>query len=510
VASEEGIQRLERAAFALMRMDTAPAFTPNPANPPPGPVSLWIPEQVEQLGEGDSSVITSVNQSILRVRGRRLPVWMALRVLPGDTAVVTAYADDRTSVAGGPLSYRSNDTLAYPGTVRLLELPPHAVRDSAPDYVITQDSVAVPVGHLGRRIVLAWARQAGSLLQSLPARAHLAWHLDPLGRLQAVAPHIAWSRPTAHLVDGELVWLSDGYVTSATFPIVERAPWREREISAIDVPFLAVITAVTGEIRIYRRTSVSPLGRAWQEVTGAVALPWSELPSGIHAVLTYPDELFQLESRVLERSHWLGIRQSGRPGTDPLFVVPAAWRQADTTLIQVALYESTGSRGLTAVLSGHHGGPQPRLVLRRIQDAEGFGAPRALDRNWRRFATFEQLNDSLRSVNSKAEPSPIRIWVEPRGVGAYQVIYGVGPERQRAVAWVNVAARDSLGAGRTMLEAWQNLLGMSAPLLVGGFAGRLGEAQEWMAIADSALKRGDWSAFGRAFEALREILKPEE
>ena len=59
-------------------------------------------------------------------------------------------------------------------------------------------------------------------------------------------------------------------------------------------------------------------------------------------------------------------------------------------------------------------------------------------------------------------------------------------------------------------EAWQNLLGMSAPLLSGGSAGRLGEAREWMTIADSALKRGDWSGFGRAFEALREILKAEE
>jgi hypothetical protein len=60
-----------------------------------------------------------------------------------------------------------------------------------------------------------------------------------------------------------------------------------------------------------------------------------------------------------------------------------------------------------------------------------------------------------------------------------------------------------------MLEAWQNLLGQSAPLLSGG-SGRLGEAREWMAIADSALKRGDWSAFGRAFEALREILKQDD
>jgi hypothetical protein len=508
VDTEEGIKRLERTAFALTRMEEAPPFSPDSGNPVPGPISLWSLQQVGRLGEGDSSVIASVNQSALRVRGKHLPVWLTVRVLPGDSAVVSAYADDRVSLSGGPLSYRLADTLAYPGTVRLLDLPLQAVRPGAPDYVVTADSVGVPVSGWGKRVVLAWGRQAGSLLQSLPDGSHLAWHLDPLGRLQAVAPHVAWSTPTAHLVEGELIWLSDGYVTSATFPIVDRANWRDRQISAIDVPFLGVISARNGETRIYRRHSAGPLGRAWQDITGDVALPWSQVPPGVHAVLTYPDELFQLEARVLERSHWLGNRQSGPPGADPVSsVMPTAWRQRDTTLLQVAVFEANG---VTAVLSGHHAGAQPRLLLSRIRGNEGFGAPRALDRNWKRFATYEQLRDSLRAVNTEADPSPIKVWIEQTGVGAYQIIYGKGPERQLAVAWVNVAARDSLGAGRTMEEAWHNLLGVSAPLLSGGFAGRLGEAREWMVIADSALKRGDWSAFGRAFEALREILKQDE
>ena len=510
VDSEEAIKRLERVAFGLSRMEEASPFPPDPTAAPPGPVSLWTMDQVERLGEGDSSVIASVNQSTLRVRGKHVPVWISLRVLPGDSSAVSAYADDRVSLSGGPLSFRLGDTLAYPGTVRLLELPPHGVQPRAPDYQVNQDSVGVPVSGWGRRLVLAWARQAGSLFRGLPAGSYLAWHLNPLGRLQAAAPQVVWSAPSGHVVNGELVWLSDGYVTSATFPIVDRATWREREIATIDVPFLGTIVARTGETRIYRRPASSPLGRAWQEISGGVALPWSQLPPAITEVLTYPDEFFQLQARILERDHWLGDPQAGPPGRDlQFYVMPTAWRQRDTTLIQVAVFEATGQRGVTAILSGRQAGAQPRLLLNRVQGAEGFGAPRSLERNWKRFATFEQLRDSLRAVNTEARFSPIKIWVEPHGVGAYQVVYGEGPERQRAVAWVNVAARDSLGAGRTMLEAWQNLLGQSAPLLSGG-SGRLGEAREWMAIADSALKRGDWSAFGRAFEALREILKQDE
>ena len=511
VDSEEGIKRLDRTAFAMTRMDTVIPVAGDSRTTMPGPVSLWSAEQVGRLGEGDSSVLGAVNQSTLTLRNKRMPVWMVIRVLPGDSAVVNAYADDRVSSSGGPLSYRLGDTLAYPGTVRLVDLPAHGVRPSPPDYRVTQDTVGVPVDSWFRRVILAWARQAGTLFRSLPPGSHLTWHLEPLGRFQAVAPHAVWGVPTAHVVDGELFWLADGYVTSVTFPIVDRTAWREREISAVDVPFLGTINARTGETRVYRRPSAGPLGRTWQNIMGDAALPWSQLPPAVHEVLTYPEELFRLQARVLERAHWLGDRQATAPGEDqPHTVMPTAWRQRDTTLLRVAVFEATGGRGVTAVLSGYHPAAQPRLLMSRIVGAEGFGAPRALDRNWKRFATFEQLRDSLRAVNTEAEYSSIKIWMEPFGVGAYQVIYGRGPERQLAVAWVNVAARDSLGAGRTMLEAWQNLLGVSAPLLSGGFAGRLGEAREWMAIADSALKRGDWSAFGRAFEALREILKSEE
>jgi hypothetical protein len=75
------------------------------------------------------------------------------------------------------------------------------------------------------------------------------------------------------------------------------------------------------------------------------------------------------------------------------------------------------------------------------------------------------------------------------------------------VVWVKLALGDSLGAGRDLLEAWHNLLGKSAPLLLGNRGGRLGDAQHWMSVADSALRRGDWATFGRAFEALREVLE---
>jgi uncharacterized membrane protein (UPF0182 family) len=180
--------------------------------------------------------------------------------------------------------------------------------------VVTLNGNGVPIGSWPHRLVLAWARQAGALFQRQPDSARLAWHLDPLERFSSLMPHVTWSRPTAQLVGGELFWFADGYATSATFPLVGRAQWREREdVATMEVPFLAVINAASGQTRFFRQPNVGPLGKAWQDIIGAAAEPWNALPAAIRTQLDYPEELFQVQMRVLERPEWLGMRRPAVP-----------------------------------------------------------------------------------------------------------------------------------------------------------------------------------------------------
>ena len=78
-----------------------------------------------------------------------------------------------------------------------------------------------------------------------------------------------------------------------------------------------------------------------------------------------------------------------------------------------------------------------------------------------------------------------------------------------SIVWVTVATGGRLGAGRNFADAWSNLQGASVPQPPGTGGGRMSEAQHWMRIADEALRRGDWAAFGRAFEALRRVLQTD-
>jgi hypothetical protein len=74
--------------------------------------------------------------------------------------------------------------------------------------------------------------------------------------------------------------------------------------------------------------------------------------------------------------------------------------------------------------------------------------------------------------------------------------------------WVSLAVTDRRGAGHDLEEAWQNLLGLSAPIISAGERGsRLFEARRYLEDADGALRRGDLEGFGRAWEGLKRTLR---
>jgi hypothetical protein len=131
-----------------------------------------------------------------------------------------------------------------------------------------------------------------------------------------------------------------------------------------------------------------------------------------------------------------------------------------------------------------------------------------LESRWDNFPSYDALNDSVREDGGKPlERGPLQVEVGPGGPVAYQAYFALRPAGGTVLAWVSVAAPNRLGAGRTLKEAWSNLLGTTVPAPPGtAQAGRLDEARRWMELADSALRIGDWSEFGRAWSSLRNIL----
>jgi hypothetical protein len=174
----------------------------------------------------------------------------------------------------------------------------------------------------------------------------------------------------------------------------------------------------------------------------------------------------------------------------------------------LAAYERTSERRVTAVLVGRRDEGQDALTLVRFDSAGALPNRSALESRWSRFASFDALNDSIREDGGTLEQGPVRLELGPGGAVAYKIHYARRGPGRMAVAWVSIAAGgERLGAGRTLAQAWNNLLGTSAPVMPGtAQTTRLEEARRWLERADSALRGADWTGFGRAWQGLRRAL----
>lgn len=508
-------RRFEGLAFGLRALrDSSNSRMLRDASPP-RMAPLWGEAAVARFADDTSPDSAAADPALLTVQGRRLPVWLVARGPMADRPGILAISGDRTGPAGDPVYYRQSDTLGYPTPYALLQLDSGTVQPGGPSYDVTRTGPGIPLDSWPRRAVLAWALQAGQLLGGVPDGSRLAWRLDPRERLVALVPFLEWSRAIPLVVDNDLVWLCDGYETAETFPLVERLAWRDRPVNFAHAAFVGVVWARTGRTAIYRRADVDsgPVALAWSSLAPGMIESASRLPPSIAAALPYPTELFDLQARALERPPWDAGILSGRPETGPGEPRPPTrgWR-ADTAGTRiVALFERPSSIRVSAVLVGSTRGGRESLDLVRLDSTKTLPAPRALDATWGRFPSFLSLADSVRSSGAARGDSllrgPLTVWLDGSGgLGMYRTWYAPRGNALSLV-WVSIGlAGRPVGAGRTLMDAWDNLRGATAPLPATVPTASLEEARKWLHLADSALKLGDWAGFGRAFDALKQVL----
>jgi hypothetical protein len=509
VVEPESLARLTRVAYGLESLQEARLEATGPLLPPSLP-SLWHSAALAKSYSGDSSHLLSINPAVLTPYGKRLPVWLILRSNPNGRILASAVADYRVSSTGEPLFFRPGDTIPRPSVAAMLELPVDVLAPDAPEYRLVLDhGSGVTVGSWPRKLALAWALQAGELLGDIPPGSRVDWRLSPEERLERLAPFADWSAPIARVIDGELVWLLDGYVSSRSFPLTSRALWRNRRVGAVAPAFLGTVNAVSGAVGVYLQPRADPLGETWRRVAQGLVEPASAIPEGILRALAYPSDWFKVQAQQLEHAPWtagaLGTGGSSR-SSEPL-PPQVAWSADTSGPLLVTTYDTPGARRLGAVLIGSRESARAQLTLVRLDSASSLPVRNDLQGRWGRFPSYDALHDSIVDDGGDVESGPLRVEITPGGPVAYQGVFALRPSGGTVLSWVSVAVPNRLGAGRTFKEAWSNLLGATAPTPPGmAQAGRLGEARRWVEHADSALRLGDWSEFGRAWTNLRNVL----
>jgi hypothetical protein len=469
--------------------------------------SLWGVDGVRRALGGRGTTLSAAGPAWLPVDGDMRPAWLLLATDSAGAASVVVLADDRTTITGAPLYYGRADTLAAPVPAPWAVLPVTAFTPASSALAVTLGGSGVEVASQWRRLALAWALQEGSLLRPVARDVRVSWIRTPTDRLQKLAPYAQWSNAHLRLDGGRTLWFVDGLVQARLFPLTTRAMLASNDVGTVRAGFLGVVDAESGMVRVFARPEGGPLADAWTSLGHGVVEPWAALPSGWRALAEYPREQFTVQALVLEAASVGRLVTSADSGRRRAVGHDFFWDEGSAVPVRVAPFVSGSPAQLTLLLLGRVEDGRLHLVRVGLDPLEGKESPAALVQLWDRFPTYAQLVDSVRAGGGSLHAGAVRFGLTGAGLVATQVHYGPRGGGGASVTWVSVAGGGRLGAGRSFPDAWSNLQGSTVPSPPGAPpAGVLAEARRWFQIADSTFRRGDFTAFGKAFEALRAVL----
>jgi hypothetical protein len=378
-----------------------------------------------------------------------------------------------------------------------------------------------------RRLLLAWALQSPPLLGKRTSEADrvLFWRELP-SRLTRLYPFASFDPARAVLAGRELLWVSDGYLASSRFPLSRQVRWRGEAINFLSSPYIATVHAATGETRLYLRPGANGFAATLARGEGFQPLPPESLPDVVRRRLQYPLSLFVAQAAVLARrgadsgrgrETW---RLAAHDSTGAAFVERAGdLAQVRPTLALLSLGEEPPSLWRLLPLTDNGGNvlvgfvagtvsSDGRLVLRLLRVPAGFPTPAAAAN---RLASSPAL---LAAAAGASGPSGLsrrsQLHVVPAaGSVAYIQMLFATEDRTREpmeIKAVAVLAGGRVGVGLDAATAVGAMERGEVPRGDPGLARTLEEARAAFDALDSAMRRGDWSAFARAYQNLRRAL----
>ena len=376
-----------------------------------------------------------------------------------------------------------------------------AVFDSAPAYSVISDSLGRVAGvemvSTRSRIAHAWALQNYRLLfGELPLdRPMIVRHRDVRDRVRALVPFFVQGSEVLPVVAADsLYWALELYSASSSYPLSERFMLLGEERGYLHHAATALVDALSGRVRFILDASPDPVASSWAERFPDLFTTVAALPPALQGVLPPITDGARAQALAFASSGFRGDSLEVRhfamlDGADsaasreplhfglPQGVVAAAWPLLD---------ERERVRGLVAAEGGAH------RVTAWIPLVSG-------DERW------GMVLDDLRGADTTGHDNgivraPARV-VPIGGRPAYfQSVFQWLPGGTPRLVRVSVLVSDSAVSAPTL-----------AAILGGADAdsATVAAPQPFRARADSlyrvmraALERGDWTAFGRAFDAL--------
>lgn len=119
-------------------------------------------------------------------------------------------------------------------------------------------------------------------------------------RVQKAIPFISFDKDPYLVINGEgrLMWIVDGYTTSAYYPYSQR----REGINYIRNSVKAVVDAYNGDIKLYVMDKNDPVVQSYMKIYPS-AFQKEEMPSDIREHIVYPETLFKIQAEMYGKYH---------------------------------------------------------------------------------------------------------------------------------------------------------------------------------------------------------------
>jgi len=396
------------------------------------------------------------------------------------------------------------------------QIGPVLIADSLAGYRVVSDSageiVAPALDGSLARVAYAWALQNFRLLTGeLPHPvSRIVTHRDVRDRLDAVAPYFLQGSSIAPIIVADsLYWAIDLYSASNNYPLSERDSLSD--VNVVNVTYLqhaavGVTNALSGAVWVVADSAKDPISESWVDAFPMLFTPRASLPPGVANALPPPVDAARVQGRKLasfglrgeiERHGHLLLEDAGSDtalsGESALFALPGTdamqWSAAVLDPNEHAVGVLLASGGSSPAV---HWLPLKRPSARWSTVADQLR--RALD------TTVAAPRDA-HAVHGRVRMIPLGggqlLFVQPlygwRSDGA--TLLAVAATTDTVVTAAHTLA-DALGSRGAGLDA-------TAPLAAADFRA---QAQQMYERMSDAMRRGDWVAFGHAYDALGVLL----
>lgn len=417
----------------------------------------------------------------------------------------------------------------------------------------------VSIGSVLNRLLFAarFSEQNILLSNEITSASRILYIREPKERIAKVAPWLTVdSDAYPVVVGGRIVWVLDGYTTSAKYPysqltrlsdavndaVTTPSPEMNRSINYIRNSVKATVDAYDGTVRLYAWDEQDPVLKTWRAAFPGTVQDKAAIPAELLPQLRYPEDLFKVQRDVLKRYHitdaaaffsgenfWIIPEDPTRTaGTQPPFYLNVQLPGSKRPVFSLTTTFAPAKRPSLAAIMAVNSEPGPdfgTLKVLQLPSQTTIPGPVQAQNNFESDATVASELSLLRRGGSDVVLGnllslPIAggvlyvepVYVQAAGTSGYpllrKVIVGFGQQvvmrdtldqALRAVIGIGAAPADSdPGSGtpsQTPTTAQQRL------------ASALADAAAAYAEGETALKSGDFTAYGAAQKRLIAAIK---